>query len=314
MANDKTVFISYSSSDRELVNQIIHILESLGISYWIAPEMIPVGSNYAREIPKAIQNCRVFLLMLSAKSQESIWVEKEIDSAICYKKSIIPFQIDDTPLNDMFRFYLNNVQMIPYSQDKKQGITLLKQQLSQLSVSLEPMEKQRSDIRINVSDAAKTIDEKKSVVTNKEVISNPIKEESKKKAVKRSNAFIMNEVPTECEICGERLTQTGVGIYECVSCGKEHYDTFQTIRNYLTEKGPTPALIIEKETGIPRRVIDYYFREEYLEIPRLSPFTVSCARCGGPIRTGTLCDNCKSGGGGFSGSNGGMRGSWHTKR
>ena len=30
------------------------------------------------------------------------------------KKNIVPFKIDDTPMNDTFSFYLNNVQMIPY--------------------------------------------------------------------------------------------------------------------------------------------------------------------------------------------------------
>lgn len=310
MAIEKTVFISYSSSDREIVNHIIHILDSMGVSYWIAPEMIPVGSNYAREIPKAIQNCKVFLLMLSAKSQESIWVEKEIDSAICYKKSIIPFQIDETPLNDMFRFYLNNVQMIPYSKEKKQGIAALKQQLSQLTEATDVDEPKRTDLQINVKSSVKPVSDKetKNVADSKIAI-----DESKKKQTKRGSVFTMNDIPTECDICGETLVQTGVGIYECVACKKEHYDTFQTIRNYLSEKGPTPALIIEKETGIPRRVIDYYFREEYLEIPRYSQFTVSCSKCGAPIRTGTLCDSCKSGGI-ISKPSGGMRGSWHTKR
>lgn len=58
-----------------------------------APDMIPVGSNYAREIPRAIRECDLFLLILSKESQESVWVEKEVDSAICYKKILFRLRL-----------------------------------------------------------------------------------------------------------------------------------------------------------------------------------------------------------------------------
>ena len=108
------------------------MLDKMGISYWIAPDMIPAGSNYAREIPGAIQCCEVFLLVLSKNSQQSIWVEKEIDSAINYRKTIVPFQIDDEPLTDMFRVHLNNVQTIYCVNRPKDAIEELKQRLRSL--------------------------------------------------------------------------------------------------------------------------------------------------------------------------------------
>ena len=115
MAQEHSVFISYSSRDSEFVKRIIKQLDQIGVSYWKAPEMIPAGSSYAREIPKAIQQCSLFLLVLSPTSQDSIWVEKEIDNAICNRKTIIPFEIREVVLNDTFRFYLNNVQMISFA-------------------------------------------------------------------------------------------------------------------------------------------------------------------------------------------------------
>lgn len=105
MADRKSVFISYSSKDRAFVDRIVRKLEEMGIYCWQAPEHIPAGSSYAKEIPKAIRECEVFLLFLSERSQDSIWVEKETDSAISERKNIIPFQIDDAPLNETFRFY-----------------------------------------------------------------------------------------------------------------------------------------------------------------------------------------------------------------
>lgn len=44
------VFISYKSEQKEIALKIKDILEENGISCWMAPESIPVGSNYAAEI------------------------------------------------------------------------------------------------------------------------------------------------------------------------------------------------------------------------------------------------------------------------
>ena len=70
-------FISHCSKDIQIVDQIVNILKSCNIPYWKAPEMIPSGSNYAREIPNALKNCGIFLFVVSEAAQNSIWVEKD---------------------------------------------------------------------------------------------------------------------------------------------------------------------------------------------------------------------------------------------
>lgn len=110
--NSSYVFFSYNSADRAQANQIKNILETNGISCWIAPESIESGSDYATSIPCAIGECSVFLLLLSANSQKSIWVKKELDTAINLEKKIIPFQIDSADLVAPFNFYLSNIQRI----------------------------------------------------------------------------------------------------------------------------------------------------------------------------------------------------------
>ena len=129
---NKSVFISYSSKDERYIKKMTQMLEKMGITYWIAPDMIPAGSNYAREIPSAIQNSDIFLLVLSKASHQSIWVEKEIDSAIYYRKTIVPFHIDDSPMTDMYRYYLNNVQTSYCANRPKDAIEELKQRLRTL--------------------------------------------------------------------------------------------------------------------------------------------------------------------------------------
>lgn len=310
MANQNSVFISYSSKDIKFVERITDELEKMGVAYWKAPEMIPAGSSYAREIPQAIQSCGVFLLVLSPTSQESIWVEKEIDSAICNRKTIIPFQVKEVKLNDTFRFYLNNVQMISYVDDPGKAFADLKQQLFQLLP--EPAMDNNSDTQ-----AEKT--EKAAVATNTPK-SGEGNSGTKKEAATESkaggkdssmNALRMNRIPIACQYCGcKELIEEAVGIFRCERCGRENYDDFQTIRNYLEKAGATSSVIIERATGVPRRIIEYFFREEYLEIPKNSPIRLSCERCGAPIRTGTLCDKCKAGPEQRSKKD--RNGSWHS--
>lgn len=137
MTAEKPIFISYSSKDGEYVSKIINELERIGAPYWKAPEMIPAGSSYAKEIPPAIRSCSLFLLVLSPDSQNSIWVEKEIDSAICSRKMIIPLQIRTVRLNDTFQFYLNNVQMVSCVDSEKRAFDELRRQIYQVMPSLK---------------------------------------------------------------------------------------------------------------------------------------------------------------------------------
>ena len=122
----------------------------------------------------------------------------------------------------------------------------------------------------------------------------------------------LNRIPMDCKYCGEGVEKIARGVYRCKVCGRENYDYFQTVRLYLERFGATPALIIERETGVPRKAIEQFLRQEYLEIPRQSPIRMSCENCGAPIRTGYLCDQCKKLKG-FS-VNYGQSGNWRSSR
>lgn len=292
---NKKVFISYSSRDAKRVEQLVLLLQNLGITYWKAPEMIPAGSNYAREIPRAIQDCEVFLLVLSRTAQESIWVEKEVDAAVCNRKTIIPFQLDETPLNPMYRFYLNNVQMIAAAHQPELALEELKRQLCRLlgmtcDEVLNGTEEQEQSSE-NIEDSSSTEETRLAGLGITELDGSV--EERNRKMRKKSEAFLWNPQPAECEYCGGDVEPVSLGIYRCVNCGKENYDSYRKVRMYLEENGAAPAVVISKATGVPRKVIDHFFREEYLEIPKYSPVRLSCAQCGAPIRTGTHCERCK---------------------
>lgn len=106
------IFVSYSSIEFAQAHKIKEILENNGFTLWIAPECIPGGSNYTKEIPAAIRMCPVFLLVLSENAQNSIWVSAEVENAFKNKKTIIPFAVDNCQLREEFDFLLSRCQRI----------------------------------------------------------------------------------------------------------------------------------------------------------------------------------------------------------
>lgn len=106
----KEIFVSYSSIDMVQAETVRNVLEKNGLSCWMAPRDIPGGSNYTKEIPIAIRNCTVFVLILSKNAQGSHWVLKELDAAVNASKVILPFMLEDCSLNDEFNFLLTGAQ------------------------------------------------------------------------------------------------------------------------------------------------------------------------------------------------------------
>lgn len=252
--SDKYVFVSYSSKDNTYVNQITEALKTNNISYWKAPDMISAGSNYAKEIPKAISDCSVFLLVLSTTAQESMWVEKEIDKAICSRKIILPIRIDSCELNDLFKFYLNNVQM--YQADVRNG------KIQDIKDIIDRVQNIIAEKKANpVAQAKEGIPAGHNELPVQEEVSEAISETAalrRKNLNKRHNALRMNKIPVECEFCGGDIDKGPKGEYICVSCGKENYDDFNKIRNYIQKYGPAPAIVVSRNTGVPMATIEYF--------------------------------------------------------
>jgi len=120
--NSNDVFISYKAEEAEVAGWVKNILEENGISCWMAPGCIPGGSSYAIEIPRAIRQAKVFVLILSSKAQESRWVSKEVDLAINEGKVVLPFMLENCSLRDDFYFYLTNVQRYTAYEDKNAAV------------------------------------------------------------------------------------------------------------------------------------------------------------------------------------------------
>ncbi|MGX8712546.1 MAG: TIR domain-containing protein [bacterium] len=109
---EKKIFISYSSKDVTIANQLVEYLEANGCVCWIAPRNITSGHDYTDMINDAIKECNALVMIMSEHSVKSQWVKKELSTAVSYNKTIIPFKIKDVTLSGGLLFMLNNVQWI----------------------------------------------------------------------------------------------------------------------------------------------------------------------------------------------------------
>lgn len=107
-----SIFISYCKNDKNLADTVCHCLEQANISCWIAPRDVRAGKSYASEIVNAISACKIVILIVSGKINESQHVLNEVNLAVENDKIILPFKIDDVALNSDYQYYLGKTHWI----------------------------------------------------------------------------------------------------------------------------------------------------------------------------------------------------------
>jgi len=77
-----TLFISYSSEDKNFAEQLATNLKNLGIGIWLDKWEIKVGDSIIEKIEKGIRDNDFLGIVLSPSSVESKWVRKELSAAL----------------------------------------------------------------------------------------------------------------------------------------------------------------------------------------------------------------------------------------
>lgn len=101
-------FISYSSKDKNIADNLCSKLESRGIRVWYAPR--DVHGPYAESIARAIEEASYFVVILSENSMASQHVLNEIDLAfqkLPLQIRFMPLRIDSVLLTPSFKYYLS---------------------------------------------------------------------------------------------------------------------------------------------------------------------------------------------------------------
>jgi adenylate cyclase len=110
------IFISYSNFDKEKAQKLCQRLRESGFSVWIDESNISAATQWSSEIVRAIEECKVFLILLSPHSFGSHNVIKELSLASEEKKHIIPVELEPIELTHEVKYQLAGIQRVPYKE------------------------------------------------------------------------------------------------------------------------------------------------------------------------------------------------------
>ena len=107
-----SVFISHSSKDAALANELCRLLEAHSITCWIAPRNIVSGTSYGEGIAKAIEEVSVVLLLLTQPANNSRAVANELELGFRYQKTIVPIRVSAIEPSKSIEFFVSNAQWV----------------------------------------------------------------------------------------------------------------------------------------------------------------------------------------------------------
>lgn len=131
---NKELFISYSTKDNIFAKSLVETIENDGeYKCFYAPRDIKSG-EYARQIVEAIERAYSIVLIFSKSSNDSVYVLRELNSAVLRGVPIIPYCIDDIKPSKSMEFYLGVVQFLDaYKMTKEDSYHALKSWLIESS-------------------------------------------------------------------------------------------------------------------------------------------------------------------------------------
>ena len=102
------VFISYSHQDREVTTRLAEALRASGIDVWFDRwELIPGDSLVRKIFSEGLSGCDAFIIVLTAHSAQSKWMQEELDVAMIKRiegiTRIIPVIVGDVTVPDALR-------------------------------------------------------------------------------------------------------------------------------------------------------------------------------------------------------------------
>ncbi len=106
------VFISYSTKDKTVADASCAALERAGIRCWIAPRDIIPGMEWDEAIVRAIDNCRVVLLIFSASANDSRQIRREVKRAFNRGAPVVPLRIEAIVPTETMAYYMDSVHWL----------------------------------------------------------------------------------------------------------------------------------------------------------------------------------------------------------
>ena len=94
----------------------------------------------------------------------------------------------------------------------------------------------------------------------------------------------------KCQWCGSIFSYVGHAF--CPKCLTELDEKFVKIRKYLYENPNANVEMVAEATEVEAKVIKHFLREGRLQLKTSGGSTLTCEKCGAPVTSGRLCENC----------------------
>jgi hypothetical protein len=88
-------FISYSSIQIQLAQEIRNFLKTIKIDSFIANDNLRTASDWKKTIVKELDACNLFIPILTTDFKKSDWCSQELGIAYIKRKKIIPISVDN---------------------------------------------------------------------------------------------------------------------------------------------------------------------------------------------------------------------------
>lgn len=117
---ETSIVISHANQDADLASSMADALERESLNCWLASRDVPVGSNFAEEIYRAISRADFLLVLLSPESISSPHVKREVNMAIDKGVTLLPVLLGHHSefmgtLPDDWNYWLSLAQFVTFT-------------------------------------------------------------------------------------------------------------------------------------------------------------------------------------------------------
>lgn len=106
------IFISHSSEDFKVAEEVCNLLEEKGHKCFLAPRDIRSGYQYAEEIINGIERSDVMLILMSKAANQSPHVLREVERAVSKYIPLIVYKLEEVELSKSMEYFIMSHQWV----------------------------------------------------------------------------------------------------------------------------------------------------------------------------------------------------------
>jgi len=120
-----SVFVCFASEDESEARRIVQFLEGDGLRCWISARDVLPGDNYQEAIVRALEKAKAVVFLLSASSNKSREIQKELALADSFDKRVFPVRLSAIDPADALRYELATSQWVDFFANHDEGLRTL---------------------------------------------------------------------------------------------------------------------------------------------------------------------------------------------